>query len=132
PRSPERGQYAFLQDIVKHVAYETISKRERKEKHLAAAQFLSSVWSADEEEIVEVVAAHYLDAYAAAPADPDAEQIRATAHEVLVRAGERAASLGANAEAQHAYERAAELTEESVVQAELHERAGIQAAAGAR
>ena len=38
PRSPERGQYAFLQDIVKHVAYETLSKRERKDKHLAAAR----------------------------------------------------------------------------------------------
>ena len=35
PRSPERGQYSFLQDIVKHVAYETISKKERKTKHLA-------------------------------------------------------------------------------------------------
>src|SRR5205823_4900619 len=58
PRSPERGQYSFLQDIVKHVAYETISKKERKTKHLAAAQFLSSVWSAEEDEIVEVVAAH--------------------------------------------------------------------------
>ena len=69
PRSPERGQYAFLQDIVKHVAYETISKKERKTKHLAAAQFLSSVWSAEEDEIVEVVAAHYLDAYQAGPDD---------------------------------------------------------------
>ena len=26
PRSPERGQYSFLQDIVRHVAYETISQ----------------------------------------------------------------------------------------------------------
>ncbi|MDQ6811846.1 MAG: AAA family ATPase, partial [Actinomycetota bacterium] len=29
PRSPERGQYGFLQDLVRHVAYETLSKRER-------------------------------------------------------------------------------------------------------
>ena len=48
PRSPERGQYAFLQDIVRHVAYETLSKRERKAKHLGAAQFLESLPSADE------------------------------------------------------------------------------------
>ena len=54
PRSPERGQYAFLQDIVRHVAYETLSKRERKAKHLGAAQFLESLPSADEGEIVEV------------------------------------------------------------------------------
>ena len=132
PRSPERGQYSFLQDIVKHVAYETISKRERKTKHLAAARFLSSVWSAEEDEIVEVVAAHYLDAYAAAPDDPDADEIRSTAREMLVRAAERAASLGANTEAQRAYERAVELTDEPHVQAELHERAGMMAQMGTR
>ena len=40
PLSPERGQYAFLQDIVKRVAYETISRKERKAKHLATAEFL--------------------------------------------------------------------------------------------
>ena len=132
PRSPERGQYSFLQDIVKHVAYETLSKKERKAKHLAAAEFLSSVWSAEEDEIVEVVAAHYLDAYAAAPEDADAEEIRSKAREMLVRAAERAASLAANSEAQRAYERAIELTDDPILQAELHERAGLMARAGAR
>jgi class 3 adenylate cyclase/tetratricopeptide (TPR) repeat protein len=132
PRSPERGQYSFLQDIVKHVAYETISKKERKAKHLAAAQHLSSVWSAEEDEIVEVVAAHYLDAYAAAPDDADAEEIRSNAREMLVRAGERAASLAANAEAQRSFERAAELADDPLVQADLHERAGTMARIGAR
>jgi len=132
PRSPERGQYSFLQDIVKRVAYETISKRERKAKHLAAAQFLSSVWSAEEDEIVEVVAAQYLDAYRVAPDDLDAEEIRAKALEMLVRAAERAASLAATVEAQHAFERALELTDDPLVQAELSERAGTVAQVGAR
>src|SRR5581483_11850113 len=40
PRSPEHGQYTFLQDLVRHVAYETLSKRERRAKHLAAAAHL--------------------------------------------------------------------------------------------
>ena len=132
PRSPERGQYSFLQDIVKHVAYETISKKERKTKHLAAAQFLSSAWSAEEDEIVEVVAAHYLDAYHAGSDDPDADEIRSAARGMLVRAAERAVSLGANTEAQRAFERAVELTDDPVVQAELHERAGLMARTGAR
>ena len=131
-RSPELGQYSFLQDIVKRVAYETISRRERKAKHLAAAQFLASAWSAEEDEIVEVVAAHYLDAYNSAPDDPDAVELRAKAFEMLVRAAERAASLGANAEAQRAFERAGELTEEVLARAELHERAGVMAWIGAR
>ena len=132
PRSPERGQYAFLQDIVKRVAYETLSKKERKSRHLAAAEFLAAAWSAEEDEIIEVVATHYLDAYDAARDAPDAEEIRGKAREMLVRAGERAGSLAANAEAQRAFDRAAELTDDPLVQAELHERAGVMAYAGAR
>src|SRR5215211_3742015 len=74
----------------------------------------------------------HLDAYAAGPDDPDAEEIRAKARETLVRAAERAASLAANLEAQRAYERAIELTDEPLEQADLHERAGAAAAIGAR
>jgi class 3 adenylate cyclase/tetratricopeptide (TPR) repeat protein len=131
-RSPERGQYSFLQDLVRLVAYETISKRDRKTKHLAAAEFLLSLSSAEEGEVIEVVASHYLDAYAAAPDDPDAEQIRAKACEMFTRAGERAASLAANVQAQHAFERAIELTDDPLARAKLHERAGGAAAIGAR
>ena len=40
PRSPERGQYSFLQDLLKRVAYETLAKTERKARHLAAAAHL--------------------------------------------------------------------------------------------
>ena len=131
-RSPERGQYAFLQDIVRHVAYETLSRKERKAKHLAAAMFLTSVWSAEEDEIAEVVAAHYLDAYGAAPDDPDAGEIREKARTMLVRAAERAASLGATVEAQRSFERAAALTDDQRTQAELYERAGVMAQMGGR
>ncbi len=56
----------------------------------------------------------------------------AHAREMLVRAAERAASLAANEEAQHAYERAAELSDDPLEQADLHEHAGIMARAGAR
>ncbi len=66
------------------------------------------------------------------PEAEDADEIKGTAREMLVRAAERASSLGATAEAQRAYERAIELTDDAVVQAELHERAGIEASAGAR
>ena len=132
PRSSDRGQYSFLQDIVKRIAYETLSRRERKAKHLAAAEFLASAWSAEEDEIIEVVAAHYLDAYHAAPDDPDAVELRSKAFEMLVRAGERAASLGANAEAQRTFARAGELTDDVLARAELHERAGVMASIGGR
>jgi class 3 adenylate cyclase/tetratricopeptide (TPR) repeat protein len=132
PRSPERGQYAFLQDIVKRVAYETLSKKERKARHLAAATFLASIGGAEEDEIAEVVAAHYLDAHAAVPDAPDAGEIKEQARTMLVRAAERAASLGANVEAQRAFVRAAELSDDPTVEAELHERAGLMAHTGGR
>src|SRR3989475_8541911 len=64
PRSPEHGQYGFLQDLVRRVAYETLSKRERKTRHLAAATYLDQA-SASEQEGVEVLSSHYL-----APSEP--------------------------------------------------------------
>jgi class 3 adenylate cyclase/tetratricopeptide (TPR) repeat protein len=130
PLSPERGQYGFLQDLVKMVAYDTLSRRERKTLHLAAAEYLRSL--GDEDEIVEVLAAHYVDAYRAAPDDADAGEIRDHARQMLVRAAERAASLAANEEAELAFERAAELADDPQEQAELLERAGMTAHAAAR
>ncbi|HEY7208439.1 MAG TPA: adenylate/guanylate cyclase domain-containing protein [Gaiellaceae bacterium] len=123
PMSAERGQYGFLQDLVKKVAYDTLSRRERKARHLAAASYLRSL--GDEDEVVEVVAAHYVDAYRSAPDDSDAGAVKTEAFAMLVRAGERAASLGANAEAQSRFEEAAELTDDPQEQARLLERAGV-------
>jgi class 3 adenylate cyclase/tetratricopeptide (TPR) repeat protein len=130
PRSPERGQYGFLQDLVKRVAYETISKRDRKAKHLAAGSFLSSQIASEEDDLVPVVAAHYLDAYQLVPDAEDAQDIKARARGMLVRAAERAASLAAAEEAQHYFEQAAELAEDDLARAELLERAGMVARAG--
>ena len=127
PRSPERGQYSFLQDLLKHVAYETLAKTERKARHLAAARHLAQAFGAGEQEIVEVIAAHYLDAYRAAPDAEDAPEIKTQALEMLTRAGERAASLAANEEAQNYFERAAELSDDPLVEASLRERAGATA-----
>src|SRR5213076_1254224 len=73
PRSPEHGQYGFLQDLVRRVAYETLSRHDRKSRHLAAADQLSA--SFGEEEIAEVVASHLLAAYEAVPGADDAEEL---------------------------------------------------------
>jgi class 3 adenylate cyclase/tetratricopeptide (TPR) repeat protein len=130
PRSPERGQYAFLQDLLKQIAYETLARADRKAKHLAAAEYLEQATGQAEQEAVEVVAAHYLDAYDAAPEAPDAGSIRRKAAERLAQAGDRAASLAASEEAQRYFEKAAVLAEEPLWQAELLERAGLAARDG--
>ncbi len=125
PRSPEHGQYGFLQDIVRHVAYETLPRRERRAKHLAAAEHLSSTLG--EEEVAEVVASHLLDAYRLDPAAQDAAPLRAKAQHGLLRAGERAASLGASAAAQRYFEQAGELAEQPAAQAHAVYRAAEMA-----
>src|SRR5207247_4517847 len=108
-RPPERGQYSSLHGLVKQVAYTRISKRERKAKHLAAASFIRQTWEGDEDEVVEVGASHYLQAYELDPSAEDALKIRDEAREMLERAGDRAASLGASHEAQRYLEQAASL-----------------------
>jgi class 3 adenylate cyclase/tetratricopeptide (TPR) repeat protein len=127
PRSPERGQYGFLQDLVRRVAYETISKKDRKAAHIAAAAFLEA--QLDEDEAVEAVASHYLDAFQLAPDAPDAASIRDKARNMLAKAGRRAASLAAVTEAERYYVQAAELADDAVERAELLEQAGIAAKA---
>jgi class 3 adenylate cyclase/tetratricopeptide (TPR) repeat protein len=130
PRSPEQGQYGFLQDLLRHVAYETLPRRERRAKHLAAAEHLSA--NLAEDEVAEVVASHLLAAYRLDPDAADAEPLRAKAHAAVVEAGERASSLGAAAEAQRYFEQAGELAGGPVEQAAALSRAGEMAlAAGA-
>ncbi|MGH3000245.1 MAG: ATP-binding protein, partial [Gaiellaceae bacterium] len=123
PRSPEHGQYGFLQDLVRHVAYETLSKRERRMRHLAAAEHLSR----EEAESIEVVAAHYVAAYEAGPDAEDADAIKSKARNALVHAGRHAQSLAAAAEATRYFEQAAALTEESQQRAALLAEAGEMA-----
>jgi tetratricopeptide (TPR) repeat protein len=131
PRSPEHGQYGFLQELVRRVAYDTLSKRDRKTRHLAAAVHLERAF-ASEQEVVEVLASHYLAAYETAPEDPDAQEIKLRSVELLARAGERAASLAASEEGEHYFEQAAALADEPLKQARLLERSGEMAARAGR
>src|SRR5207253_8494320 len=102
----------------------TLSRRERRARHLAAAEHLSAAFAADEDEVVEVIASHYLAAHEAVPDANDAAESRGRARAMLARAGERAASLAAAAEARRYFEQAAELTEDPLVRAALLDRAG--------
>ena len=129
-RSPERGQYGFLQSLTQKVAYDTLSKRDRKARHLAAAASIERSWASDEDEIVEVVASHYLEAYRLAPEADDAGAIRAKARDMLVRAGRRAEALAATQQARGFYLRAGELADSTSDRAELIEAAAFMAFVG--
>ena len=75
-----------MQTLIQRVAYETLSRRDRKAKHLAAAAYLSRDSGIDADEIAEVIAAHLLDAVRADPEGEDAGKVKGRAREWLVRA----------------------------------------------
>ena len=101
PLSPERGSYGFAQQMLRQVAYDTLSRRDRKTRHLKVAAHLRTAFPGDGEEVADVIARHYLDALAAVPDDPGTGQIRGQAIAALVRAAERAGRTGAPARGSH-------------------------------
>ena len=125
--SPERGQYAFAQELLRTVAYETLSRRERTTRHLAAAEHLRHSFPDDGEDVAEVIASHYLDAYRAAGQDPEAAQLRSKALTALRQAARRAASVGAPEAAERSYLAARELADGEDEHTELTQRAGEMA-----
>jgi class 3 adenylate cyclase/tetratricopeptide (TPR) repeat protein len=124
PLSSERGQYHFLQGLLRSTAYGTLSRRDRKARHLSAARHLQESWGEGAPELAEVLAAHFLDAAAADPEAADAGKIRAAARDTLADAGHRAMSLALGREAERAFDRAAELAEDDASRAALLEQAG--------
>ena len=124
PLSAERGQYHFLQGLLRTTAYGTLSRRDRKERHLAAARHLQEAWGEEAPELAEVLAAHFLDAAEAEPDAADASRIRASACGTLADAGRRALSLALGQEAQRAFDRAAELAEDEATRGALLDQAG--------
>jgi len=122
--SAERGQYQFLQALLQAVAYSTLSRRDRKARHLAAARYLQSTRGSETNEIAEVVATHYLSAERADPEAPDAPGIRRSALQTLAAAGRRAASLALGEEAERIFDKATELAEDDATRADLLEQSG--------
>jgi class 3 adenylate cyclase/tetratricopeptide (TPR) repeat protein len=131
PRSPERGQYGFVQDLMRTVAYETLSRHDRRLLHLQAARYLEQGREEDDE-LVEVVAAHLLDAWRLDESAEDGPAVRDQAKAMLVRAGNRAAALGAPVEAEGYFAEAASLSSSRVEHGELTERAAQMAEMGGR
>jgi predicted ATPase len=136
PLSPEQGSYQFTQQMLRQVAYDTLSRRDRKTRHLKVAAHLRAAFPGDGEEVADVVARHYLDALNAVPGDPGTAQIRDHAVHALTRAAQRAQRTGAPARAATSYATAAELTEADTedgqeAAATLWERAAQAAIAGA-
>ena len=129
PRSPERGQYAFVQALIREVAYSTLAMRDRRARHLAAARHFESL---ADEEIVGALAVHYLAAYKASSEGPEAVALGGQARIALTAAADRARALGSLEQAVSFLEQALEVATDADDRATLHEQAGISALATAR
>jgi class 3 adenylate cyclase/tetratricopeptide (TPR) repeat protein len=119
PRSPERGQYGFVQSVIREVAYETLSRRDRRARHLAAARYFEGI---GDEELAGVLATHYLAAREASEAGPEADALQFQARLALRAAADRALTLGATDQAIFYLHRALDITDDQADRAELLER----------
>jgi len=91
PRSPERGLYRFVQGLLREVAYGTLSRGDRRARHLAAARYYEKL---GDDELSGVLAQHYVDAYQAHPDGAEGAAVAAQARVALRGAAQRATELG--------------------------------------
>ena len=128
PRSPERGQYRFVQSLIREVAYGTLARRDRRARHLAVARHYEGVGEA---ELAGALASHYLHAHDASDPGAEADAVAAQARLALAGAADRAAGLGAYDQAVTYLEQALTITAESRERAPLLDRAAAAAASAA-
>ncbi len=121
PRSPERGQYGFVQALLREVAYETLALRDRRARHLAAARHFEAL---GDDELAGALATHYLAAHRAGAPGPGADAIAVQARIALQAAADRAATLGSPLQAIWYLREAVAVTSGDAEAAALLERAG--------
>ena len=97
PRSPERNQYGFVQSLIREVAYNTLARRDRKARHLAAARYFESL---ETDELAGALAGQYVAAHANADGADERAALAAQARIALKAAGDRAMTLGSSDQAQ--------------------------------
>jgi class 3 adenylate cyclase/tetratricopeptide (TPR) repeat protein len=123
-RSPERGQYGFVQSLIQEVAYGTLARRDRRTRHLAAARYFEAQ---GDDELAGVLASHYLAAREASAEGAEADAVAAQARIALKGAAERAAALGAHAQALRYLDQALAITEQPLERAQMLEMASDSA-----
>ncbi|MFI5254270.1 MAG: AAA family ATPase [Candidatus Limnocylindrales bacterium] len=126
PRSPERGQYAFVQALIREVAYNTLARSDRKVRHLAAARFFESLGT---DELAGALAGHYLAAQANSPEGAERDALVGQARLALRAAAGRATALGAHEQAVTFLEQALSITSDRGDRASLLDLAGEAGAA---
>ncbi|MDQ6711933.1 MAG: AAA family ATPase [Candidatus Dormibacteraeota bacterium] len=129
PRSPERGQFGFTQGVIREIAYATLPKRDRRTRHERVAVYLEGL---ADPEFAGIIASHYLAAYQATSAGPEADALKAKARASVHDAALRAAALHSHGQALAYLEQALAITDNELQQLELWRLAAISAEANAQ
>jgi class 3 adenylate cyclase len=103
PRSPERGQYRFVQGLIQELAYDRLNRAERRARHITAAEHFGRD---DDPELAGIVAKHYEGAFAASPEGSERDELVQRAIDSLIGAAQRSAALHADSVAMDLYDRA--------------------------
>ena len=127
PRSPELGQYSFVQALIREVAYNTLSRKDRKTRHLAAARYFEALGT---EEVAGALAGQCLAAFRSSSEGAEADALKVQARIALRGAAERAAALGSHEQAVNLLEQAIEITTDVADRADLERRAFLSASEG--
>jgi class 3 adenylate cyclase/tetratricopeptide (TPR) repeat protein len=127
PRSPERGQYQFVQAVVREVAEASLARSDRRALHVAAARYYETL---GDDELAGVLASHYIEAYRSTPEGPEADALAAQARVSLRGAADRAIELHSYRQAVAYLEQALAVTKDPAEQAVLHERVASPAMQG--
>ncbi|MDP9233589.1 MAG: AAA family ATPase [Actinomycetota bacterium] len=121
PRSPERGQFGFVQSLIREVAYQTLSNQDRRDRHLAAARYFETTGELD---LIDVVATHYVEAYNNSKKDDESAPIAERARIALMEAAARASALGSGAQSLTLLEKALSVAHVDSDRGEILLRAG--------
>ena len=128
--SSEQGQYRFVQALVRQVAYSTQSRHDRRARHLAAADYLSSLPDPSSD-LALVISRHLLDAVdSSSPHHEGNEGLEARASTLLEQAATRTRALGSPREAVRIADLALQHTSDLTTQARLHTLAAESALDG--
>ncbi len=124
PRSPDRGQYRFVQSLIREISHGRLGRANRRDGHLRAADYYAA---SDDPELAGVVATHLLEALSTIDDPTEAAALRTRVVTALGAAIDRSWSL-------HAFEQVLSLTNEATemlddpdVLAPLWQRAALAA-----
>ena len=129
PRSPERGQYRFVQSLIREVAYGTLARRDRRTRHLAAARAFEAL---GDDELAGALAGHYLAAYEASSPGAEADAVAIQARIALRGAAGRTVALGGHEQALHYLEQALAVTADAAERVGLLDLATVSASHAGR